>query len=76
MWPRRLLSLLDSWIKNFIWSGDIHYRKVCTVSWKIMCGSRATGGLDLKPTCMINDSFNVEVSVGACFEGLSMGGSF
>ena len=32
IWPHQLLSLLDSWIKNFIWSGDIHSRKVCTVS--------------------------------------------
>ena len=26
-WPRRLLRLLDSWIKNFIWSGDVLSKK-------------------------------------------------
>jgi len=62
MWPRRLLSLVDSWIRNFIWSGDIHYRKVCTISWKIMCGSWAAGGLDLKPTLMINDSLMLKLA--------------
>ena len=56
MWPRRLLCLLDSWIKNFIWSRDIHSRKVCTVSWKIMCRSWAAGGLEIKSTRLINDS--------------------
>jgi len=33
MWPRHLLHQLDSSINNFIWSGDIGTRKVCTVSW-------------------------------------------
>jgi hypothetical protein len=56
MWPRRLLHQLDSWIKIFIWSGDIYTRKVCTVSWKVMCRSWAAGGLDIKPTCLINES--------------------
>nr|ABD32279.2 reverse transcriptase, putative [Medicago truncatula] len=56
MWPRRLLHQLDSWIKNFIWSGDIYTHKVCTVSWKVMCRPWAAGGLDIKPTCLINES--------------------
>ncbi|KEH30119.1 hypothetical protein MTR_4g063625 [Medicago truncatula] len=34
MWPRRLLDDLDKWIKNFILSGDVNTRKLCTVSWK------------------------------------------
>jgi len=56
MWPRRLLHQLDSWIKNFIWSGDIYTHKVSMVSWKVMCRSWAAGGLDIKPTRLINDS--------------------
>jgi len=31
-WPVRLLQMLDRWIKNFVWSGDIYTRKICTVS--------------------------------------------
>jgi len=49
-WPRRLLRLLDSWIKKFIWSGDVLSKKVCTVSWSMMCRPWSEGGLDLKPT--------------------------
>ena len=54
LWPRRLLRLLDSWIKNFIWSGDVLTKKVCTVAWKVMCRPWAEGGLDIKPTRLIN----------------------
>jgi len=61
MWPRRLLCSLDSWIKNFIWSGDIHSRKICTVSWKIMCRAWSAGGLDIKSTRMINDSLMLKL---------------
>ncbi|MCH98014.1 hypothetical protein A2U01_0019013, partial [Trifolium medium] len=25
---------MDTWIRNFIWSGDVNVRKVCTVSWR------------------------------------------
>jgi len=61
MWPRRLLHQLDSWIKNFIWSGDIGTRKVCTVSWKIMYRSWAAGGLDIEPTRLINESLILQL---------------
>jgi len=37
LWPLRLLQLLDTWIKNFIWSGDVLTKKVYTVSWSVMC---------------------------------------
>ncbi|XP_024630290.2 uncharacterized protein [Medicago truncatula] len=55
LWPRRLLQLLDSWLKNFIWSGDVHTRKVCTVAWKVLCRPSNEGGLDIKPTRLINE---------------------
>jgi hypothetical protein len=62
LWPRRLLRLLDSWIKNFIWSGDVLSRKVCTVSWKVMCRPWAEGGLDIKPTRAINEALILKLS--------------
>jgi hypothetical protein len=62
LWPRRLLQLLDSWIHFFIWSGDVLTRKVCTVSWKIMCRSWAEGGLDIKPTRLINEALIQKLS--------------
>jgi len=62
MWPRRLLRLLDTWIKNFIWSGDALSTKVCTVSWKRISRPWAEGGLDLKPTRMINEALILKLS--------------
>jgi hypothetical protein len=55
-WPVSLLKRLDRWIKNFIWSGDIHTRKICTVAWSQVCLPWDAGGLDLKSTRNINDS--------------------
>jgi len=62
LWPKRLLCLLDSWIKNFIWSGDVLARKVCTVSWSIMSRSWAEGGLDIKPTRLINEALILKLA--------------
>jgi len=56
LWLRRLLRSLDTWIKKFIWSDDVHTRKVCTVSWKVLCRPWSQGGLDIKSTRLINDA--------------------
>jgi len=34
LWPMKLLKLLNTWIKNLLWSGNISTRKVCTVIGK------------------------------------------
>jgi len=62
LWPRRLLRLLDSWIKKIIWSGDVLTKKVCTVTWKVMCQPWAEGGLDIKPTRLINEALILKLS--------------
>jgi len=49
-WPIRLLKMLDRWIKNFVWSGDIFTQKICIVSWNQVCLPWEFGGLDLKST--------------------------
>jgi hypothetical protein len=56
MWPKTLLKRLDSWIRNFIWSGDVNTRKICTVSWKKICSPYSAGGLDLRSLSNINSS--------------------
>ena len=62
MWPRQLLRMLDTWLKKFIWSGDVMTRKVCTVSWNFLSRPWAEGGLDLKPTRLINDSLILKLA--------------
>jgi ribonuclease HI len=61
-WPSRLLRLLDTWLKNFIWSGDVLTKKICTVSWSVMCRSWEEGGLNLKPTRLINEALIFKLS--------------
>jgi hypothetical protein len=61
-WPARLLHMLDRLIKNFVWSGDIDTRKICTVSWNQVCLPWDSGGLDLKSTRSINASLLLHLS--------------
>jgi len=61
-WPRRLLRLLDSWIKKFIWGGDVLTKKVCTISWSVMCHPWEEGGLNIKPTRLINEALILKLS--------------
>jgi hypothetical protein len=54
-WKGSLLSImgrvqlvkLTSMIKNFIWSGDVNHKKICTVSWNKACKPLYEGGLGL-----------------------------
>ncbi|CAJ2638276.1 unnamed protein product [Trifolium pratense] len=55
-WPKTLLKKLDRWIRNFIWSGDISTRKICTVAWQKICTSYDEGGLDIRPLVQVNES--------------------
>jgi hypothetical protein len=44
-WPASLLHQLDVWTRNFIWSGDIHTQKACTVAWNSIRTPFDVGGL-------------------------------
>ena len=61
-WPKRLLHLLDSWIKTIIWSDDVFTKKVCTVSWKVMCRPWSEGRLDIKPRGFINEALILKLT--------------
>lgn len=45
LWSSSLVKQLDSWIRNFIWFGDISKRKLITVSWQKLCSPFQVGGL-------------------------------
>ena len=61
-WPQNILKLLDRWIKKIVWSGDIYTLKICTVKWNTVCLPWESGGLDLKPTRLINNSLLLQLS--------------
>jgi len=53
-WPISLLSELSKCMRNFIWSGDPDHRKICTVSWSMICKPRDEGGLSVKDPMLVN----------------------
>jgi hypothetical protein len=61
------LKKLDKWISNFVWSGDVNTKKICTVSWSKVCISYEAGGLDLRPLANINSSLLLQL----CWKFLS-----
>jgi len=56
-WPVSLLREMERWIKNFIWSCDIHKTKLVTVAWKKVCTTYEEGGLGLRSLVTLNSSF-------------------
>jgi hypothetical protein len=47
---------MDQWIRNFIWSGDVVTKKICTVAWSKVCKPYDKGGLNVRSLNHINDS--------------------
>jgi len=60
-WPKQLLKEMETWIRNFIWSGDIAKRKLVTVSWSNACKPILEGGLGIRSLCTLNDSANLKL---------------
>lgn len=67
-WPVSLLSTIDTWIRNFIWSGDINTRKLVTVAWHQICKPAAEGGLGLRSIRKINEAATLKL----CWDFLSV----
>lgn len=61
-WPISLLKSLENWIRNFVWSGDIHTRKIVTVAWSKVCCPMQEGGLGLRSIRSINDAAMLQLS--------------
>ncbi|KAL2563239.1 hypothetical protein AAZV13_20G183300 [Glycine max] len=69
-WPKAILKTIDSWIKNFIWSGDIHTIRVGTIAWPTSCKSIEEGGLGLRSVSAINRA--AMLKIGWCFVSLEI----
>lgn len=53
--------MLEKWIRNFIWSGDINKRKLVTVAWNKVCSPLKEGGLGLRSLSKINEGANLKL---------------
>jgi hypothetical protein len=66
-WPSSLLQKMDKWIWNFIWSGDVNTRKLCTVSSAKLCLPYEAGGLEIRSL----QHFNTSLMMHLCWKFLS-----
>lgn len=46
--------MVDRWLRNFIWSGDVKTRKLVTVRWSTVCSPKEAGGLGIRSLTGIN----------------------
>ncbi|GAU31744.1 hypothetical protein TSUD_146310 [Trifolium subterraneum] len=60
-WPVSLLKTIETWSRNFIWSGDINKRKLVTVAWKYVCVPYSEGGLGLRSLISLNEDSNLKL---------------
>lgn len=61
-WPVSLLKSVDRWVRNIVWSGDIHTKNVITVAWHKVCVPFNEGGLGLRSLRSINDAAILKLS--------------
>jgi hypothetical protein len=55
-WPVSLLTQVQSWVRNFLWSGDPQKRGVPLVSWIKCCRPKNCGGLGMRNLFTLNRS--------------------
>ncbi|CAJ2640752.1 unnamed protein product [Trifolium pratense] len=60
-WPVSLLKTIETWSRNFIWSGDINKRKLVTVAWKNVYVPYSEGGLGLRSLISLNEATNLKL---------------
>jgi len=60
-WPVSLIKDVERWIRNFLWSGDIHQKKLVTVAWHKVCKPIKEGGLGIRNLSTINEAGNLKL---------------
>ncbi|PNY16800.1 ribonuclease H, partial [Trifolium pratense] len=60
-WPISIIKSIESWTRNFIWSGNINQKKLVTVAWKKVCTPFEEGGLGLRSLVVLNEAANLKL---------------
>ena len=66
-WPSGILHELQSWVRNFFWTGDPLKRGLPLVSWSTCCKKKEEGGLGLRDLFEVNRSLLIK----RCWEVVS-----
>lgn len=61
-WPVSLLRRIERAIRNFLWTKDIHKRKLLVVAWKKTWQYFMKGGLSICSLIRLNESINLKLS--------------
>ena len=54
LWPAKLIQTVNTWLRNFLWSGDIGIKKLVTVAWHSVCRPKLCGGLGMRDLNQLN----------------------
>ncbi|XP_043717705.1 uncharacterized protein LOC122665616 [Telopea speciosissima] len=54
-WPTSLISLMERWARNFIWSRDLNQPKRVIVKWDIICKPREKQGPSMQALVVYQD---------------------
>jgi len=60
-WPTALFKEIESWCRNFVWSGNTAMRKLVTISWSKSCRPLSQGGIGLRSLITLNDVANMKL---------------
>jgi len=55
-WPSNLLFEVAKITRNFLWSGNIDQKKICTVAWSSICKPKEEGGLSVRDPSKANQA--------------------
>ncbi|XP_042486467.1 uncharacterized protein LOC122066689 [Macadamia integrifolia] len=47
-WPSSLLSIMERWMRNFIWTRETETSRKITVKWDSLCKPKEEGSLDIR----------------------------
>jgi hypothetical protein len=60
-WPTSLIKIVEKFVWNFIWSGDVDKRKLVIISWKKVCRPYSQGGLNIRSLSNLNKASNLKL---------------
>ncbi|XP_042492649.1 uncharacterized protein LOC122072150 [Macadamia integrifolia] len=53
-WPLASIKIVETWMRNFIWSGQMEGQKKITVKWEDCCKPKKEGGLGIRKLRDVN----------------------
>ncbi|KAK9282955.1 hypothetical protein L1049_011180 [Liquidambar formosana] len=62
LWPSSLIRQLQTWIRNFIWSGNADQKKLIIVAWSRTCALKDEGGIGVHDLKTLNHALMLKLA--------------